>query len=962
MPFKNFTSENHLPSNETYQIHEDKEGFIWICTDRGAVRFDGQNFKHFSSLDGLVSNTVFSAVSDAKGRTWFFTLQNELCYHFKHKIYKHPLSDTLKKRFGKHSTLPYLIIDSSGGIFIAPQSADNLTYNRYYYISPSEETLETKYINTASLIVDTLTHKQLFLLKENKKKLLIGQQHHIGHIVGLINDKPKFTYQRKGDFIYAGEKGGHELLRLSNGKLLFFSTKRLILFDPQTEKILTSLFPDSSGTSIIIKIHEDKDKNLWLSTTKGILFYKDGNLSHPPKVLFKDYFITSILIASNGSLWFSTYKNGVFWIPNRTIQFFLKPTSQLVNSTPFIRLFRRAKKNYGITRKGTIYQLSALPPSIITKTFSDYISDVIVLENDQLLCSDGIILKGSNWGLRTIDSVLYKKLSIKSIFNDVEQEQLWLAAATGLYKQKKEQLTETSIKLRTNVISSYSSGLLLVGTHDGLFSYNPKVDTFCFLGRIHQALKERITSIEQIATHKYIVGTLGSGLLLINDRLIVERQFTTRDGLVSLFIKNISIENDSVAWVGSNNGCNRIQFNTDFSIKKIHLLASNSILPSSSVNDVLVNSNKVWIATDNGLAYIDNLSQWFAPEETIPKAYLLSAKANGQLFTAEKQLDYSQDHLEFEFASIYFGNQKFDYSYRLLGVDKNWYFTNENTVHYVNLEPGKYQFQIGLKLKDGTISPHISSFSFLIKPHYTQTLGFKILVLLFILLLIGLWLRMKLKQNRLEMLKVQAEQKALHSQIKPHFIFNAMNSILYFIEKNNKKSATLYLSSFSRLLRRILENSQQDLVLLSKELEALKEYLKLEQLRMEEQNTKYQHNFEIRPIPSNAFSYKMPPMLLQSLVENAIIHGLATKKGDRHINISINAISENLEILITDNGIGRAASKKINAKRIRHQPTGIKNTQLRLDTLSLIYKKTFTLEVVDLEIGTKIILTIPKLL
>lgn len=225
-----------------------------------------------------------------------------------------------------------------------------------------------------------------------------------------------------------------------------------------------------------------------------------------------------------------------------------------------------------------------------------------------------------------------------------------------------------------------------MGTHDGLFSYDPRLDTAYFLGESHKALKERITSIERIANNKYIVGTLGSGLLLVNDRLVVERQFTPKNGLISSFIKNISIENDSVIWVGSNNGCNRIQFNADFSIKKVNLLTSNNALPSSSVNDVLVDANTVWIATDNGLTYIDNLNQFFSSEATVPRTYFLSAKANGQVFTPEQQqLDYYQDHLEFEFASIYFGNQKFDYSYRLLGVDENWYLTNENTVHYANL-------------------------------------------------------------------------------------------------------------------------------------------------------------------------------------------------------------------------------------------------------------------------------------
>lgn len=961
IPFKHFTSENYLPSNEVYQIREDKDGFIWICTDRGVLRFDGENFKHFSTLDGLISNTVFDVFCDDKGRTWFFTLENGLCYHYKHKIYQHPLSEQLKKQLGKYSKLPYLVVDKEGGIWIGSQNCSEWKDNKFYYISPSEDSLQTITIDTSFVQNQSnLTASQWFVLSDHEHKLLIGAQHHRGHITGSKRPR-EFNYQRQKNVIYVGERGSYELLRLSTGNWLFFGTNNLIVFDPKKERVLKTIYPNSDADFTIIKINEDHEHNLWLSTTKGIYYYQNGDLNQTPQILFRAYFVTSTHVTKNGALWFSTHKNGVFGVTNRAVHNFLSNPHHPSPETTFVRLFKRKQQPYGLTQNGLIYQLSAIPQKV-AKTYSDYMVDLVSLNEEQFLCSDGSILNKEDFSIANIASTVHVGRSVLKSMHRDNRGKIWFATSSGLSFWEGDSLKKSPVNMRTYAIESYGDKLLL-GTQEGFFVYDPLQDSMEFLGEKHQVLQERGNAIEQLGKRHFLLGTLGAGLVLLDDSLRFLQQYTPKDGLVSVFIKNIYTENDSTIWIGSNNGCNRIVFNPDFSIKKINTLTSRNVLPASNVNGVLVDSMRIWIATANGLASLPNKMYLDAQSSTIPKAYLVSSKVNGEVFTEEKScFKHFQNHLEFEFASIYFGHENFQYCYRLVGVDTNWTLTSKRRIHYANLGPGNYEFQVGVKLENGNIGSKRSSIAFTIQPHYTQTYWFRLLCIGLVLLFIFFWGWMYWKQNNLEKLKIQAEQKALHSQIKPHFIFNAMNSILYFIEQNNKTLATLYLSSFSKLLRKILENSQRDLVLITKEMSAIEEYLKLEKFRMEEQKTGYEHYFDIAPIPTNALRCKIPPMLLQTLVENAILHGLATKKGDRILEIRVTVDKDILEIAIIDNGIGRAASKQINARRLHHESTGIKNTELRLHTLSQLYKKDFSLQIIDLEEGTKVVLTIPVLL
>jgi len=203
--------------------------------------------------------------------------------------------------------------------------------------------------------------------------------------------------------------------------------------------------------------------------------------------------------------------------------------------------------------------------------------------------------------------------------------------------------------------------------------------------------------------------------------------------------------------------------------------------------------------------------------------------------------------------------------------------------------------------------------------------------------------------------------KSLRSQMNPHFIFNALNSVNNFIAKSDERSANRYLSEFSTLMRAVLENSEEDFIPLTKELELLELYTKLEHSRFPDKFN-YAINLD-KNIDVDA--YQIPPMLLQPYIENAIWHGLRYKEEKGHLHIDLKQKSSNtIEIQIADNGIGRKKSAELKTQNQKKQKSkGMGNIKKRIAILNDMYKDKVDVFISDLEsdgIGTKVVFTLRK--
>ncbi len=203
--------------------------------------------------------------------------------------------------------------------------------------------------------------------------------------------------------------------------------------------------------------------------------------------------------------------------------------------------------------------------------------------------------------------------------------------------------------------------------------------------------------------------------------------------------------------------------------------------------------------------------------------------------------------------------------------------------------------------------------------------------------------------------------KSLRSQMNPHFIFNALNSVNNYIVKNDERSANRFLSDFSVLMRNVLENSEEDFIPFTKELELLRLYVKLEHSRFPE---KFDYRIEVaKNVQVDAFA--IPPMLLQPYVENAIWHGLryAAEKGALRIDVA--QIEQGiLQITVTDNGIGRKKSAELKTQHQRKQKSkGMGNIKKRIAILNEMYKNKIDVAISDLNedgTGTKVVLKLKK--
>lgn len=202
--------------------------------------------------------------------------------------------------------------------------------------------------------------------------------------------------------------------------------------------------------------------------------------------------------------------------------------------------------------------------------------------------------------------------------------------------------------------------------------------------------------------------------------------------------------------------------------------------------------------------------------------------------------------------------------------------------------------------------------------------------------------------------------KSLRSQMNPHFIFNALNSVNNFISQKDVRSANRYLSEFSMLMRAVLENSEEDFITLAQELEMIERYLMLEKSRFPD---KFDYTVSVEGIPDPE-RFTLPPMLLQPFIENAIWHGLRYKKNKGYLKVQLEAAGQTLKIRIIDNGIGRRRSAELKTgNQMKQRSQGMENIRKRIAILNEMHRDVITVTVNDLEddgSGTLVELTIKK--
>jgi hypothetical protein len=516
--------------------------------------------------------------------------------------------------------------------------------------------------------------------------------------------------------------------------------------------------------------------------------------------------------------------------------------------------------------------------------------------------------------------------------------------------------------------------------------YNSKGNNF----KIFKTNSKRGTSINNntiFSVYEDNIGnlwicTMGGGLNKYNTKTKLFTYYTDKEGLPNNVVYAVIPDKYGFFWLSTNHGLSR--FNPiNCAFVNYDVKAGLQSYEYNGGAQLKTKSGELFFGGMNGF----NL---FSPDkipksQTPPLPVITSFKIFNEMNYREYyngdtiELSYYDNFFSFEFASLDFSNgSNLFYEFKLDNINSTWTKTDADhrMSEYTNIEPGIYKFRVKASATNYFGDSKESVIILIIKPPWWKTWVFRVLLFFTILLIISYivitQIRRIRKKNEIErtMLEMEkkifeTERKALRLQMNPHFIFNTLNAIQYFIFQNDKLSANKYISMFSKLIRQILVNSQHNTILLKDDLTALELYIELELLRFENM-----FDFKIIVFPDDSIlDYQIPSMILQPYVENAIRHGLIhrNEKGLLQIIVKKEAAGRVL-CIIEDNGIGRKQAEEIRLKtKPDHQSLGIQITESRLRLINKMYGSEMFISTFDLTdnqgnaIGTKVELNIPVL-
>ncbi len=573
-----------------------------------------------------------------------------------------------------------------------------------------------------------------------------------------------------------------------------------------------------------------------------------------------------------------------------------------------------------------------------------------------------------------------KKLFVHKIFSFTAHDLLLIgphAAALARLDPVKDTILLKDMlyfpELRSSAVTRDSSGKFWLGASDGLYELRTVPQLELKAVALGEAGPVRVSDLKVDSKGFLWVATRGKGTAVLQKGKVIQ-WFNEDSGLLSNLSDRLFFPEHNKTWTASSAGINELVWDGNkgrytYSPEK---WTSIDGFINLEITDMKPWQNQIAVGTAKGLHLFQPtaMKSDFVP----PTISITAIRINEQdtLLKSGARLAYNQNNLEIDYSGHFFRQPEgLEYRYRLLGLEKEWHTTHERRIHYSNLSAGTYTFEVQSIQKEGGISPVAAQFAFEVRPHFSATWGFRIMISL--ALLLAIWgvtrwiIHTRLRKSELEKQIVLREQKALRAQMNPHFIFNTMNSIQQFIAVNDKRSAYGFLSRSAQLIRRVLENSSQNYLSLDQELASLKLYLELENMRFGE---RFSYAIEVEPeLEAKTSEIRLPNMLIQPYVENAIWHGLMPKEtGERELHLNFWLKEDHLIVSIEDNGVGREkASTLKQVTTHRQKSTAMENIKERTQLLKQLLGLTITIAVLDLydsdqqPAGTRIQLSIPPI-
>ncbi len=688
---------------------------------------------------------------------------------------------------------------------------------------------------------------------------------------------------------------------------------------------------------------------IWCSTNNGVYRCKLVNnridlideylIGKPVARVFKD--------RDNG-YWFQTLNDGIYYLPTLEVQYLKTPGIKSMDiDTVLGDIYmahvdgRIVKGNTNLSFKTIVTQ--SLPclklkynyydRSLLLGWSKEYFS---FYKNDQLESNREIIAMG-----------------VKSFFIDGSTIYRGDGFGLSVIKNNKDYTyrDRANKQMWCSSIMKYGNDIW-IGTKEGVRIFkNQKIENPFAKNKY---LSSAVVCFGKINNDIILLGTKKYGLLVVKDDSIIDK-IGKNEGLLSNEINTIHVDNEQKIWVGNHAGMSSINY-IEQGTYTIQNLTKHHGFIAREIRDIKSYKDNIYASSRLGIYKFDKTK--ISKKFTSDPANITDFYVNYTARTVYDNLNLSYKENNIGIAFLALNYRKFgeiEYKYRMLGIDTNWVTTSTRLVQYPILPPDDYVFEVKAKNEDGFWSePAVLSFT--ISPPIWKTWWFITIEALIGILIIFNVISYREKQNnkRVENEKnvIELELKSLRSQMNPHFIFNTLNTIQNAINTLDKKIASNYVADFGRLIRIVLESSKKPIINLDTEIEMLSLYINLEAVR-------FSNKFAYRLAVDNELAndiYKIPTMVIQPFVENAIIHGLVPKMEDNlNLNIEFKLIEEDtLLCIVEDNGIGRKASNEINKKsNLNKTSMGIEITKERLHLYDRSADKRFEFKVIDLVNGNK---------
>ncbi len=952
---KNFNTKNGLPSNETYFLHQDKKGFVWICTDAGLVKYNGNYFKQFNSANGLPDNTIFEVKEDRLGRIWYRSFTGKIGYILNDSVFNLDLEGNIEA-FIKDGIISSFAFDEQDNLIIGKRNSDNIAFLK---IAPPYSAKDVSTVwekpNSKSGIDVVVIGENDFVFSDKRGKA-------DDYLITVYNDKHDLlvekTFQFKDVTLFTRiYRNKNDVYLLLNYSFLKIKLSQKIISEKKFDDILITVLSVDSNDVLIGE------------RQKGISFYTKELAGEPYAKLLQGLTFTSAIKDYQNGKWFATLESGVYYMASQGTKY----TKPLSSETDLISCISNLNDSCILVgyNSGSVVLTTLLKNGMVKNEELYTDKEKVLSKVNTFFCVDErtLFISGAKGSL-SID-LKTKKATQLFLFNNAPlparriinyKDSLLCLMIGNLFVSNRSnagkcsKLYDSDDRL-TAIALEYKRDQLYVGGLRGLYRFN-------FQSKITKKDKILNCRIEDLnsANGLLYIATRTEGLIIKNggeyDTINEQR------GLISNICKAITIK-DNVIWVSTNNGISKISYTSknNYTILNYSLIG---FMEASSISKLCFLNNNAFFYSGPNIFWFDGNRK-----SNNSKFYISSLFVNDKPMVIKPSIDltYDQSNIKIGFEALFYDcNTTINYRYKINKNSILWNYTNQTNINLPNLSPGQYEFAVEAKNLKGDWVKANSSIIFAIEKPFWQKAWFILLEVLLGAFILAFAIRFRYlaafkkerAKNELRINMLELETKALKVQMNPHFIFNSLNSIQQFILANENDNAYLYLSKFAKLVRKLLESSTSESISLADEMDILRAYVEIEALRFEDV---FSYEFYVDEKLDQA-CIKIPHMLVQPFIENAIWHGLLHKTGAKNLKISFFYINEKtLNCMVEDNGVGRDFKKKKAETLEGKRSLAIEFIKERLELISKTKNSNCGFEIIDKDeaAGTIVKITIPIL-